>query len=64
MHSCKAAAVSKAKQIGVSREEFIKGGCLSTESIFKKFYDKDIINSDNSNNSEHEFVDAILSQAV
>ncbi len=59
-----AAAVSKAKQIGVSGEEIIKRGCWSTESTLKKFYDKDIINSDNSNESEHEFVDTILSQAV
>ena len=62
-HSCRAASVSKAKQIGVTRQEIIKRGCWSTDSTFKKFYDKDIINSNNSKNGEHEFVDAILSQA-
>ena len=62
-HSCRAAAVSKAKQIGVSREVIMRRGCWSTESTFKKFYDKDIINSNRPSNSGHEFVDAILSQA-
>ena len=42
-HSCRAAAASKAMQIGISREEIMKRGCWCSESTCKKFYDKDIV---------------------
>ena len=60
-HSCRAAATSKAKQIGIPLKEIIKRGSWSSDSTFKKFYDKDIINSVD---EEHdaEFVSTILSQ--
>jgi len=62
-HSCRAAAASKARQIGISREEIMKRGCWSSDSIFKTFYDKDIINAKNTE-GEDKFVEVILSQAV
>ena len=41
----------------------MKRGCWSSDSTFKKFYDKDIINAKNTN-GEDKFVEDILSQAV
>ena len=62
-HSCRAAAASKARQIGISREEIMKRGSWSSDSTFKKFYDKDIINAKNTD-GEDKLFEIILSQAV
>ena len=55
-HSCRTASSSKAKQIGMSVPEIFERGCWSTNSTFKTFYDKDIIN----NNTDDCSYDSLL----
>ena len=44
---CRSALVSKAKVNGMGINETLKRRCWKSESTFKKFYDKDIINGNN-----------------
>lgn len=60
-HSCRAAAVSKAKQIGISLQDILNRGSWSSDSTFNKYYDKDIINIDKEEHKK-DFVSAILTQ--
>ena len=53
-HSCRSASVSKAKANGMGINEIMKRGCWKSESTFKNFYDKDIINDNNSDELNYE----------
>ena len=55
-HSCRSASVSKAKVNGVGINEIIKKRCWKSESIFKNFYDKDIISDNDSNKLNYKGV--------
>ena len=57
-HRCRAAAVSKAKRLGVKTEDILKKGCWSSDNTFMKFYDKDIIGT---KPTEDEFIAKLLS---
>ena len=57
-HSCRAAPSSKARDNGVSIVEIMKQGRWKSESVFKKFYSKDIINADEK--VEYNYVDNLL----
>ena len=45
-HSTRSASVSKANTLGVSLTEIIKRGQWTTDSTFRKFYNKDIQNNE------------------
>ena len=60
-HSCRAAAVSKAKQIGILLQDIVNRGSWSSDSTFKKYYDKDIINIGEEERRK-DFVSEILTQ--
>ena len=53
-HSCSLASVGKTKVNGMGINEIMKKECWKSESTFKKFYDKDIINDNNSNKLNFE----------
>ena len=53
-HSCRSALVSKAKINGIGINKIMKRVCWKSESTFKKFYDKDIINDNNSDKLNYE----------
>ena len=53
-HSCRSASVSKTKVNGMGINEIMKKRCWKSESIFKNFYDKDIINDNDSNKLDYE----------
>ena len=58
-HSCRAASTSKTRDNGVSVTEILKRRCWKSESTFRAFYSRDIINQ---NNKEHfDFVQPLLS---
>ena len=42
-HSCRAAAISKAKKLNVNMEDILKQGCWKNMKTFKKHYEKEII---------------------
>ena len=46
-HSCRAASTSKAMSSGVALDVILKAGQWSTDSTFYKFYQKDILRSEN-----------------
>ena len=54
-YSRRSVSVSKAKANGMGINEIMKRGCWKSESTFKNFYDKDIINN-NSNKLNYKSV--------
>ena len=58
-HSCRAASSSKARDSGISITEIMKQGRWKSESVFKTFYSKNIINIDET--LEYNYVDNLLS---
>ena len=54
-HSCRSASVSKAKANGMGINEIMNTGCWKSESTFKNFCNKDIINN-NSDKLNYESV--------
>ena len=55
-HSCRSASVIKAKVNGMGINEIMKKRCWKSESIFKNFYDKDIISDNDSNKLNYKGV--------
>ena len=53
-HSCRSESVSKAKAYGIGTNKIMKRGCWKGESTFKNFYDKDIINDNDSDKLNYE----------
>ena len=47
IRNCKSTSVSKAKVNGMRINEIMERRCWKSESTFKKFYDKDIIDENN-----------------
>ena len=54
-HSCRSASVSNPKANGMGINEIMKRGCWKSDSTFKSFYDKDIINN-NSDKLNYESI--------
>ena len=54
-HSCRSASVSNPKANGMGINEIMKRGCWKSDSTFKNFYDKDIINN-NSDKLNYESI--------
>ena len=57
-HSCRAASTSKAMSSGVALDVILKAGQWSADSTFYKFYEKDILRSENLVNIE--FADNLI----
>ena len=53
-HSCRSELVSKANAYGMGTNKIMKRGCWKSESTFKNFYDKDIINDNDSDKLNYE----------
>ena len=61
-HSCRSASSSKAKEVGIPYTQILKRGGWSSDSTFKRFYDKNIIGKNNE--KELDFVTLLLENNI